>query len=170
MRHIRELTTSLGLALTFHRAFDLVCSISCHRDQKRDEISPYNNDDNLILCPSLEQVISLNCDRLLTSGGDDSNVLNNVKTLRRIVTLAGNRIKVIAAAGITADNVADLIVSTGVGAVHAGSSVTCRRNNNIEICATLNESKIPELIVWHCVDSVLVRCLVHNAKNAWSQT
>jgi len=101
MRIIRKL--SEGMILTFHRAFD-VCSY-------RSEIA-------------LEQIISLGCDRLLTSGGNESHAIHNLSALQALVKLARGRIVIVAASGIGYDNVRQIITSTGVCAVHAGSSVT----------------------------------------------
>ena len=103
MQLVREL--SKGLILTFHRAFDM-CS-----------------DPQDI---AMEQIISLGCDRLLTSGGPDSSVLRNMDELKAIAAQAGSRIIVVAAAGITPDNVQAVIRGSGVRAVHAGSSVTVK--------------------------------------------
>ena len=101
MRIIRKL--SEGMILTFHRAFD-VCSY-------RSEIA-------------LEQIISLGCDRLLTSGGNESHAIHNLSAIQALVKLARGRIVIVAASGIGYDNVRQIITSTGVCAVHAGSSVT----------------------------------------------
>lgn len=103
MKLVREL--SKGLMLTFHRAFD-VCSEPHHI--------------------ALEQIIALGCDRLLTSGGAQSNVLLNLSALAAIQSQAAGRIEVVAAAGVTAGNVAQIIRGTGVRAVHAGSAVTTK--------------------------------------------
>ena len=101
MRIIRKL--SEGMILTFHRAFD-VCSY-------RSEIA-------------IEQIISLGCDRLLTSGGNESHAIHNLSAIQALVKLARGRIVIVAASGIGYDNVRQIITSTGVCAVHAGSSVT----------------------------------------------
>lgn len=101
MKLVREL--SEGMLLTFHRAFD-VCS------EAHDV--------------ALEKIISLRCDRLLTSGGAQSNVVHNLQALAAIQRQAAVRIVVIAAAGVSSDNVQRIIRDTGVRAVHAGSSVT----------------------------------------------
>lgn len=103
MKLVREL--SKGLLLTFHRAFD-VCSEPHHI--------------------VLEQIIALGCDRLLTSGGAQSNVLLNLPALAAVQHQAAGRIEIVAAAGVCAENVEKIIRGTGVRAVHAGSSVTAK--------------------------------------------
>lgn len=88
-----------GLPLTFHRAFDL-----CR-------------------CPdeALEQIVELGCASLLTSGCAPTAV-EGADTIRRLQQKAGHRIEIIAAAGITPDNAAQVVSHTGVSAVHASAS------------------------------------------------
>ena len=102
MKLIREL--SKGTILTFHRAFDV------SRCEQSD---------------ALELLISLGCDRLLTSGGPQSNVLLNVSAVKELQHQAKGRIEIVAAAGVSEHNAADILHSTGIAAVHAGSSVCC---------------------------------------------
>lgn len=101
MKLVRQLCT--GMILTFHRAFDV-----CEMPQSE----------------ALEQVIALKCDRLLTSAGPQSNVLQNLEALALLQRQAGDRITVVAAAGITPESVYSVITGSNVRAVHAGSSVT----------------------------------------------
>jgi copper homeostasis protein CutC len=109
------------LELTFHRAFD-VCSTP--------------------LLPALDQIIALGCDRLLTSGRASSasdstgtlclseimRYLNQKKypspsSLSSSPSQNHSGLQVIAASGIQPTNVRELILSTGVNGVHAGSGV-----------------------------------------------
>lgn len=92
------------LEVTFHRAFDV--SIDLDR--------------------ALEDVIACGADRLLTSGGEP----NAIRGTERIVALresAGDRIRVMAGAGIRETNVRTLVERTGIDEIHtslrAGSSV-----------------------------------------------
>lgn len=102
MKLIREI--SRGMILTFHRAFD---------------VSSENH------TAALETLIGLGCDRLLTSGGPKSNVTQNTDSLRNLHQAARGRIEIVAAAGVSEENAAQLVQATGVTALHAGSSV-CR--------------------------------------------
>lgn len=102
MKLIREL--SKGTILTFHRAFDVCSSDSTE---------------------ALDLLISLGCDRLLTSGGPQCNVLLNVNTVKELHNQAKGKIEIVAAAGVSEQNAAELLLSSGVSAVHAGSSVCC---------------------------------------------
>lgn len=101
--------------LTFHRAFD-VCSTPLHQ--------------------ALDQVISLGCDRLLTSGrASTATDPSGTQCLYEIMTYLKQKkndkyssnhlshLQVVAASGINVSNVRELILSTGVNGVHAGSGV-----------------------------------------------
>ena len=68
---------------------------------------------------------NLECERLLTSG-QASSALQGKNTLSSISTSTNNmntELKIIAAAGISAKDVKELIISTRVDGVHAGSSM-----------------------------------------------
>lgn len=84
------------VGVTFHRAFDL------SRDAAR----------------SLEDIIELGCDCLLTSGMAP-DALHGIPMLRKISMLAKGRITIMAGAGVTPGNAADIIAATGVGAIHS---------------------------------------------------
>lgn len=104
MYQIREM--SRGMKLTFHRAFDVIDVTS------EDEAATH-----------LDSVISVGCDRLLTSGFS-STAQKGIGTISRLVAHAAGRISVIAASGVNSGNVAEIIDSSGVHGVHTGSSVT----------------------------------------------
>lgn len=82
--------------ITFHRAFDV------SRDAKE----------------SLEAVISLGIDSLLTSGMSASAV-KGITMLKKLMSLADGRIIIMAGAGINPSNAADIIAATGVTAIHS---------------------------------------------------
>lgn len=83
--------------VVFHRAFDL-CA---------DPIK------------ALEDIVSLGCHRLLTSGCAAS-AMEGREMLRQLVQKSEGRIKIMAGAGVNASNIAD-IAATGVDAVHASA-------------------------------------------------
>ena len=85
------------LKVTFHRAFD----------ECRD------------LLRGLEDVIRTGADRVLTSGGAPDAVLGR-DTLRTLVELAGRRIVVLPGVGITPENLAAVVKSTGAKEFHSG--------------------------------------------------
>jgi copper homeostasis protein len=85
-----------GLGKTLHRVFDLVPD-------------PFE---------SLEAAIELGFDRILTSG-QAPTALEGAALLGKLVAAADGRIIILAACGIDADNVGDLVRATSVREVHA---------------------------------------------------
>ena len=82
--------------ITFHRAFD----VSDDPDK------------------SLEAVISLGCDSLLTSGMAPS-AMKGIPMLSHLVHKADGRVAIMAGAGINPANAADIIKATSVNAIHS---------------------------------------------------
>ncbi|MBN1894653.1 copper homeostasis protein CutC [bacterium] len=84
------------MSFTFHRAFDMV------RDPFR----------------SLEDLIALGADRILTSGGK-SAAEKGMDQIRKLVLQAGGRISVMAGGGVDETNVRKIADETGVREIHA---------------------------------------------------
>lgn len=93
-----EKAKSLGLSVTFHRAFDLVAD-------------PFE---------ALEAVIALGADRLLTSGAAPS-AQSGAEMLRRLNERAGGRISLIAASGVNSGNTAEILSVSGCREIHASA-------------------------------------------------
>lgn len=98
-----DLAKAYGMSVTFHRAFDRVCNIQL----------------------ALEDVIGLGCDRILTSGGYQT-AFDGRNVLKELVNLAGDRIVIMAGAGVKESNVRELVHTTGVKEVH-GTFQTLRK-------------------------------------------
>jgi copper homeostasis protein len=96
----RLVETARPLEVTFHRAFDVA----------RDPME------------ALDALLALQVDRLLTSGRAKSAVAG-AELIGRLARHAGESLTVIAAAGIGADNAAQLVRVTGVKEIHASASV-----------------------------------------------
>ncbi|MGH8039628.1 MAG: copper homeostasis protein CutC [Stenotrophomonas sp.] len=95
----RELIAAAGpLGVTFHRAFDAA----------RD------------LPVALEHVIALGCQRVLSSGGHASAEAGSA-VLASLVAQAGDRMSVMAGAGIGPGNIATLATTTGCRELHASA-------------------------------------------------
>jgi copper homeostasis protein len=93
----RELVSlARPMAATFHRAFDLT----------RDPLA------------ALEDVISTNADRVLTSGGAETAEKGSAN-LARLHKAAKGRIQIMAAGNIREHNVRNVLCQTGVREVHA---------------------------------------------------
>lgn len=84
-----------GREVVFHRAFDEI------EDQ----------------ADALERLIDGGVRRVLTSGGAPTAV-EGIEAIRALVERAGHRIEVLPGAGLSPDNVADLVRRTGCGQVH----------------------------------------------------
>jgi copper homeostasis protein len=92
---------SRPLSFTFHKAFD----------QTRD------------LLESLDWLIALGVDRVLTSGGQPT-ALRGVETLSRLVDRARERIAIMAGGQLDLDNIEAVIRESRVDEVHLGSAVS----------------------------------------------
>lgn len=158
------------MSLTFHRAFD-VCSTP--------------------LTDAIDLVISLGCDRLLTSGrslyASDPNGIQNLHTIIKYINhkrnckhpgyyTAGHSLyllQVIAASGIKSSNVREIILSTGVDGIHAGSGVINKNLKNIICLNTVDENldlkKSFEDVNIGVVDEDLVSDLVDIASESWEE-
>lgn len=89
-----------GTSVTFHRAFDFV------RDPEH----------------TLEAIIALGCDRLLTSG-QGAHALAGAPLIRRLVEQAHGRITIMPGGGIDARNIAAIAQATGAHEFHASAKV-----------------------------------------------
>ncbi len=89
-----QLSKSLGLETTFHRAFDVAA------DPEK----------------VLNQLIKLGFDRLLTSG-QAASAIDGVKTIKQLVDVAKGRIQIMAGGGVSPDNAKEL-VNAGIRALH----------------------------------------------------
>jgi copper homeostasis protein len=92
------ITAARNMGVTFHRAFDLV----------RDPLA------------SLEDLIELGCERVLTSGAQPS-ALKGAALIRQLVELSAGRIVVMPGAGVSAGNVNKLRKLTGAYEFHASA-------------------------------------------------
>eukprot|EP00903_Cladosiphon_okamuranus_P010064 g9538.t1 len=97
-------TTTGACSVTFHRAFDC-----CTTDPLE----------------ALETLIRLGVDRVLTSGREAS-AWDGRAVISRLVEASDGRITILPGAGVTKDNVKQLLLVTGAKEVHLGSA--CQEN------------------------------------------
>jgi copper homeostasis protein len=83
------------MGITFHRAFDRCAD----------------------LFRGLEDVIALGCERILTSGGKNT-AIEGISTIAQLIEKANERIGIMPGAGITPENVSELIKKTGASEIH----------------------------------------------------
>lgn len=93
---------SRPLSVTFHRAIDVTVNI----------------------VQSLELVVSLGCDRVLTSGGE-ATALEGTATIRKMIEQTAGRLTVVPGGGITERNLRRILDETGASEFHA-SAATAR--------------------------------------------
>ncbi|QXO16808.1 MULTISPECIES: copper homeostasis protein CutC [Vibrio] len=100
-RKLIEQAHSLGLGVTFHRAFD-----QCQDAQQ-----------------ALESIIELGCERLLTSG-QAPTALQGADLIAELVRQSNGRIAIMAGAGVNAANAPLLAQHTGVTELHLSGKTT----------------------------------------------
>lgn len=96
MKNLMEI--SKGLSVTFHRAFD-VCK------------NPFE---------ALEQIISLGCDRILTSG-QKSTAEEGIPLIKELVEKANGRIIIMPGCGVREGNFQKIINETGATEIHTSA-------------------------------------------------
>lgn len=94
-----------GLSITFHRAFD-VCSQPTE---------------------ALEQIVSLGCHRLLTSGQAPS-AEQGIPLIKRLVEQSGGRLIIMPGAGVNQENARRILSETGAHEIHG----SLRRNGSTD--------------------------------------
>lgn len=95
----RVMDAADGMSVTFHRAFDMVVDASS----------------------ALEDIISLGCHRVLTSGMA-STAEQGIPCLRQLVEQARERIIIMPASGVNPENAARILSQTGAREIHASAS------------------------------------------------
>ncbi|MFO0943281.1 MAG: copper homeostasis protein CutC [Pirellulales bacterium] len=116
------------LEITFHRAFDLV----------REPMQ------------ALEQLIDLGFDRVLTSGQAD-NAVSGIESLKKLVQVAAERISIIVAGGVRAENVQQL-KETGAREFHSSArkldqSASITRKGQIGELSEVSELEVRRLAI-----------------------
>lgn len=159
------------MSLTFHRAFD-ICTTPLHE--------------------AIDHIISLGCDRLLTSGRSlNAADPTGLHCLRSIMNYINNKrltkypgyyttghslhhLQVVAASGVKSSNVREIILSTGVNGIHTGSGVinkqltsdTLLLNNNTENLDLIKSFGDQNIGI---VDEDLVADIVEIAEDSWKE-
>ncbi|WP_029906531.1 copper homeostasis protein CutC [Prevotella sp. 10(H)] len=94
-KELVDIAKEYGMSVTFHRAFDRCAD----------------------LFDSLEDIIELGCDRILTSGGMQT-ALEGKEILRQLIGQADDRIIIMPGGGITEINISELVNATGLKEFH----------------------------------------------------
>jgi copper homeostasis protein len=94
-KELIDIAKTYSMGVTFHRAFDRCVD----------------------LFQGLEDVISLGCERILTSGGKPT-AIEGAPILAQLIEKAGGRITIMPGSGVTPENIAELVEKTGASEVH----------------------------------------------------
>lgn len=119
MQRSKELVDAAGeMSVTFHRAFD----------QCRDPLK------------GLEDIVSLGCDRILTSG-QQPNAEQGIDLLKQLVQQAQDRIVIMPGSGINEENITKIAKETGAVEFHLSARETVKskmqyRNSRVSMGGT----------------------------------
>lgn len=111
------------MGITFHRAFDMAKSPE----------------------KTLEELIGLGVDRILTSGQKNS-AYEGIQLIKNLVEKSNNKISIMAGSGVNSENVEDIINKTAVKEIHLSAkkrfkSKMSYRNENVNMGITENISE-----------------------------
>ncbi|MBW3697910.1 copper homeostasis protein CutC [Vibrio sp. T187] len=124
MRKLVEAANQHGLGITFHRAID-----QCNDYQS-----------------ALESIISLGCERVLTSGLAPT-AEQGIATLKSIVKQANQRIDIMAGAGVNADNALAILRDSGVHSLHLSGKTTRPSKMLMKADAKMGNDDIDDYVV-----------------------
>lgn len=117
------------------------------------------------VCPNplktMEELISCNVDRVLTSG-QEAKAMEGTELIRLLQMKFGKRIQILAGSGINADNAKEIIAKTGICQVH--SSCKNYRTDPTTIRNNVSYSYLsdPHTMDYDVVDIKLVKKLVNS--------
>lgn len=126
-----------NMSVTFHRAFD-----RCADHFK-----------------SLEDIINLGCDRILTSGGRKT-ALEGKEVIKKLIKQANGRIIIMPGSGINENNIAELVEATGLIEFHG--SFRSRYNGKMQYQTELLDSYEEEYTILQ-TDAQKVKLAIENA-------
>lgn len=109
---------------------------------------------------ALEQLVDLDIERVLTSGGEQG-VLDGLPRLVELCRAAGERITVMPGGGVRADNAARVLAATGARAIHfsARGSTASRMTHRNPRCS-LVAAEPPVEHAWGCTDAERLAALM----------
>lgn len=142
MTRCRELISLAGpMSVTFHRAFDMSSN----------------------LFKALEDVIELGCERILSSGGEAS-AFQGAGVLAALINQAGHRISIMPGAGISVQNISELIRMTGATEFHASARTMVKSYMKFRN-PKLNMGALADEFSYDVTDSHAVKTLIELANS-----
>jgi copper homeostasis protein len=130
------------MKVTFHRAFDMCAD----------------------LFTGLEDIITLGCERILTSGGKAS-ALAGAEVINQLVIQARDRIIIMAGAGISTDNISQIIEQTDVREFHGSARKTSSSRMTFKN-ETINMGGVADEYSYSLTDSAVVKNLIDLANSS----
>ena len=121
------------MGVTFHRAFDWTRN-------------PFE---------SLEDIIDIGCERILTSGQQPTAIMGS-HLIRDLIDQAGHRIIIMPGSGVRASNIQDLRRETGAHEFHSSASVRKRSAMHF-IQRSMQEEQTSVLADRHEIEQMLIR-------------
>jgi len=94
-RELVDIAKQYSMGVTFHRAFDHCVD----------------------MFQSLEDVINLGCERILTSGGNKT-AIESLPILAELIEKASHRISIMPGSGVTPENIFEILEKTGANEIH----------------------------------------------------
>jgi copper homeostasis protein len=129
------------MGVTFHRAFDMSSD----------------------LFKALEDIIELGCERILSSGGEAS-ALQGAEVLASLINQAGRRISIMPGAGVSAQNISEIIRITGAKEFHASARKAVKSDMEFRN-PRLNMGVLADEFSYHVTDSHVVKTLIELANS-----
>lgn len=126
-----------NMSVTFHRAFDRCAD----------------------LFKSLEDIINLGCDRILTSGGRKT-ALEGKEVIKKLIKQANGRIIIMPGSGINENNITELVEATGLIEFHG--SFRSHYNGKMQYQTELLDSYEEEYTILQ-TDAQKVKLAIENA-------
>ena len=139
-KELVEIAKKYDMSVTFHRAFDR-CSD---------------------LFKSLEDIIDLGCNRILTSGGMKT-APEGSEILKQLIIQAKDRIIIMPGGGITENNISELVRTTGLKEFHG--SFRSRYNGSMDYISPIFDNFNEEYTLLQ-TDCNKVKEAIDNANNA----
>ncbi len=125
--------TAYPMAVTFHRAFDRVLNVE----------------------QALKDVIEIGCERILTSGCYPT-AMEGVENIKKLISLAKDKIIIMPGSGVRADNIADIAVITGAVEFHSSA------RKKVDSCMNISNKTMIENLQTMDIDEVEINSMINN--------
>ena len=124
----------------FHRAIDIV--------KDRDK--------------AVEELISLGCTRILTSGGETSSY-DGIDSIKHLVDFYGDKIEIMAGGGIKPHNIKEILSKSGVRQVHfGGTGYVVDKSTNANPKLSFGATSCPPTDSYIAVNSQTVKTMIES--------